>query len=226
MGRVRTPGASAEFGVISDMDDTVIVSHAADLLKVAQTVFLRNAGERLAFPGVAAFYRALCETKGNPIFYVSSGPWNLYDLIVDFLELNSLPLGPIFLQDYGFDRRKFLCASHAEHKLSQIRKIMETYPALRFVLIGDSGQEDAEIYGKVVEETPDRVRAIYIRDVSAERRDAEVRDLARMSAARGVDLLLVRDSLEAAKHAAGIGLISAEELPAISRDCAAQDSIR
>lgn len=217
-GQVMVPEPEASFGVISDIDDTVIVSHAANLLCLAKTVFLQNARERIAFPGVAAFYRALTQPapgNRNPIFYVSSGPWNLYDLVLDFFELNSIPRGPVFLQDYGFDRGKFLYRSHTEHKMEQITQIMNAYPKMPFVLIGDSGQHDPEVYSQVLTQTPNRIKAIYIRDVSGDVRDAQIVKLAQRVAEQGGDLRLVSDSTEAASHAVAAGLISASELPAI-----------
>lgn len=219
-GLALVPPTTARFGIISDIDDTIILSHATNLLKVAYTTFLSNARGRVAFPGVAAFYRALQrgtnENEFNPIFYVSSGPWNLYDLLMDFMQLNDIPVGPIMLQDYGLAEKQLFSASHRDHKLAQIRKILETYPDLPFVLIGDSGQHDPEIYRKVLEEVPTRINAIYIRDVTPDPRDAEVRKLAEEAREHGGELILVQNSLEAAQHAVEKGLISAAALPEIS----------
>lgn len=226
--QVLVPPASSRFGIISDIDDTIIVSHATNLLKVAYTTFARDARGRVAFPGVAAFYRALqrgtTEAEFNPIFYVSSGPWNLYDLLTEFMELNGIPLGPILLQDYGLAEKQLISASHRDHKLAQIRKILETYPHLPFVLIGDSGQHDPEIYRKVLEEVPTRIRAIYIRDVSADTRDAEIRKLAAEARQHGGELLLVQNSLEAAKNAVEKGLIAATTLPEIAGEKLADET--
>jgi phosphatidate phosphatase APP1 len=160
--------------------------------------------------------RGTNEGEFNPIFYVSSGPWNLYDLLVEFMQLNQIPLGPILLQDYGLAEKQIISASHRDHKLAQIRKLLETYPDLPFILIGDSGQHDPEIYRKVLEEVPARIKAIYIRDVAEETRDAEVRKLAEEARQHGGELLLVQNSLEAAKHAVEKGFISAAALPEIS----------
>ena len=219
-GMALVPPASARFGVISDIDDTILVSHATSLLKAAYTMFVNNARSRVAFPGVGAFYRALQkgtnELEFNPIFYVSSGPWNLYDLLVEFMQANEIPLGPILLQDYGVDENKLLSASHRDHKLAQIRKLLETYPDLPFILIGDSGQHDPEIYRKVLEEVPARIKAIYIRDVTPDDRDVEVRKLAEEAREHGGELILVQNSLEAAKHAVERGFISAAALPEIA----------
>ena len=214
------PPKTARFGIISDIDDTIIVSNATNLLKVAYTTFTQNARSRVAFPGVAAFYRALQrgtnEREFNPVFYVSSGPWNLYDLLIDFMRLNEIPLGPILLQDYGVDETKVFSSSHRDHKMAQIRKLLETYPDLPFILIGDSGQHDPEIYRKVLEEVPARIKAIYIRNVTDETRAAEVRKLAKEAQEHGGELLLVKDSMEAAKHAVEKGYISAASLPEIA----------
>ncbi len=218
--RVLIPPTTARFGVISDIDDTIIVSNATSLTKVAYTTFMENARTRVAFPGVGAFYRALQRGTGdaefNPIFYVSSGPWNLYDLLVDFMRLNEIPLGPILLQDYGVDDTKIFSASHHDHKMAQIRKLLETYPDMPFILIGDSGQHDPEIYRKVLEEVPNRIKAIYIRDVTGASRAGEIRKLTKEAKEHGGELLLVKNSLEAAKDAVERGLISAAALPEIA----------
>jgi phosphatidate phosphatase APP1 len=142
----------------------------------------------------------------NPIFYVSNGPWNLYDLLEEFLELNGLPPGPLFLRDWG---PLTLKDRHSRHKISTIRTLFDTYPELPFVLVGDSGEEDPEVYSRVVREHPGRVRAIYIRDVSVgAKRDAEVRAISRkLQSETGVEMVLAPDSGSAAEHAATLGLV-------------------
>ena len=100
-----TPPPDAAFGVISDIDDTVLVSHATSTLKAVLTAILNNAQTRSPFPGVPAFYRALQAGPGgdgyNPVFYVSSSPWNFYDLLTEFMAIHAMPAGPLFLRDYG-----------------------------------------------------------------------------------------------------------------------------
>jgi phosphatidate phosphatase APP1 len=111
-GQVIVPPPDAEFGVISDIDDTVIRTDAFNLLAMARNVYLHNAHTRLPFEGVAALYRALqAGTRGsyNPIYYVSSSPWNLYDLLVDFFDIRGIPLGPLFLADWGCPRTGCSC---------------------------------------------------------------------------------------------------------------------
>jgi phosphatidate phosphatase APP1 len=228
-GQVLVPPADAELGVISDIDDTVVETGVTHRLAMARTVFLRNAHTRLPFPGVGAFYDALHKGPGghgrNPVFFVSSSPWNLYDLLAEFMELHGIPRGPLLLRDFGLDRTKILKTSNREHKLAQIRPLLETYPQLPFVLIGDSGEQDPEIYREVVRLYPERVRAIYIRDVTEEAaRDEQVRALAREIAGSGTDLLLVPDTEAAAAHAADRGWIRPERIADV-RGAKAKDEV-
>jgi phosphatidate phosphatase APP1 len=219
VGEVLVPPPGSEFGVISDIDDTIVKTYATHWLRVARVTFLGNARTRLPFHGVAAFYRALQrgtgDTSYNPIFYVSSSPWNLYDLLVDFMELQSIPAGPLFLRDLGFDEHKFIKSGHHEHKLNQIGHILETHADLPFILVGDSGQQDPEIYRQVVKIFPGRIQAIYIRDVTLDERDAAVRTVAESLRQDEVEMLLVPDTVAAAEHAADRGFINAELLPSI-----------
>jgi phosphatidate phosphatase APP1 len=213
-GRVLVPGG-ARFGIISDIDDTVVRSSATNVMKMARIVLLNNAHTRLPFEGVGAFYEALRrgpdEQAENPIFYVSSSPWNIYDVLQDFLDVHGVPEGPLFLKDWS----PSVLGKHRGHKLGIIRKLLSTYPNLPFVLIGDSGEEDPEIYSQVVREYPGRVLAVYIRDVTSAERDAEVKTIAREMRNVGVELVPVPDSATAAEHAASAGLISPGALPDI-----------
>jgi phosphatidate phosphatase APP1 len=206
-GRVLVPN-EARFGIISDLDDTVVRSSATHVLKMARIVALNNAHTRLPFEGVAEFYGALQrgpEGRGyNPIFYVSSSPWNIYDVLEDFLDVHGVPEGPLFLKDWS----PMVLGKHKGHKLGIIRTLLRTYPDLPFVLIGDSGEEDPEIYSQAVREHPGRVRAIYIRDVTSAARDAQVRAIAEEVRGLGVEMIAVSETGAAAEHAASAGLIS------------------
>lgn len=228
VGRLLLPPANADFGIISDIDDTVLQSNATNYLSAARLLFLNNARTRLPFDGVAAFYRALQSGPGekghNPIFYVSSSPWNLYTLLTEFFEVNGLPPGPLLLRDYGLSAELF-SGGHHEHKMQQIARIIDTYPRLSFVLIGDSGQEDPEIYAEVVRRYPQRIQAIYIRDVTPGARGAEVQKLAQEVQEAGSALLLSATTAEAAQHAAEMGLIAGHALTAVAGDVQAAQSL-
>jgi phosphatidate phosphatase APP1 len=213
---VLVPSARAELAIVSDIDDTVIRTDATSLFRMLKTVLLENAHVRLPFEGVAAFYRAL-HRGVNPIFYVSSGPWNIYDLLAHVFEIRGIPAGPIFLQDWGLEEGKLIVRRHDDHKKEQIDAIVGTYPSLRFILIGDSGQRDPEIYEDVARRYPERICAIYIREVARRPRREVVESIARsIEREHGIPTLLVADTLAAAKHAAANGWIREEDLPEIA----------
>lgn len=219
---IRIPCETADFAIISDMDDTVVKTDATNKLKYAGSVLLNNAQSRTPFPGIGAFYRALeggrSGERRNPFFYVSSSPWNMFGQFHGFLRYRDIPEGPLFLKDFGIDEDKFIRSGHRSHKIDYVRTLLGTYPDRSFVLIGDSGQEDAEIYARVVREHPGRVLAVYIRDVSGDLRDRKVRQIASEVEALGVPMRLVEDSAEAARHAAEIGLIPDGAVPAVEAE--------
>jgi phosphatidate phosphatase APP1 len=160
-GQVIVPAASADFGVISDIDDTLVASGATRKLSMIVRLALSNALTRKPFSGVGAFYRAL-HRGANPLFYVSKSPWNLYLPLVEMMRAQRIPLGPLMLRDYGLHLAR---RGRLGHKAVQIERILGTYAKLPFVLIGDSGEEDPEIYSEVVRRHPGRVLAIYIRAI-------------------------------------------------------------
>ena len=168
-GSFLTSPASAKFGVISDIDDTVMATNVINRLKMLITTIAANEHTRVPFEGVAAFYRALqkgaCGAENNPIFYVSSSPWNLYGFLIEFMRKHEIPFGPLFLKDFG-SHTIFNSGDHLGHKLENITHILETFTHLPFVLIGDSGEKDPEIYRHVIEKYPNRIRAVYIRNVN------------------------------------------------------------
>ncbi|WP_034385313.1 App1 family protein [Deinococcus sp. YIM 77859] len=205
--------AEARFGIISDLDDTVIQSDVTSLPRMLYTSLTGNARTRLPFPGVGALYRALTRDgeRRNPIFYVSSSPWNFFDLLWQFLEYRRIPLGPLFLRNWGVD----LLKGHGGYKHGVIERLFARFPHLNFVLVGDSGEKDPEIYAEVVRAHPGRVLAVYIRDVTGAERDQGVLSLREEVRRAGVDLVLAADSLKAASHAMALGLITPGELRSV-----------
>jgi phosphatidate phosphatase APP1 len=220
-GQILLPPPSAQFGVISDIDDTVLQTGATDLLRMARTVFLGNARTRLPFPGVAAFYRALtgeaCGIDINPLFFISSSPWNMYDLLEQFFQIENIPQGHVlFLRDWGISENEFLPIRHKDFKLKKIQQIMDFYPDLPFILIGDSGQEDPEIYHAMIQKYPQRIPAVYIRNVSQSLpRTAEVEGLAQEILAAGSTLILADNTLPMAVHALEKGWIAPDAVEEI-----------
>ncbi len=216
-GQYQVPSPRAEFGIISDLDDTVLQTEATSLLRMARRTLLDNPHTRRAFEGVGAFYRGLRAGAGGyprPFFYVSSSPWNLYDLLADFLRLNDVPMGTLLLKDYGLTSEHLRAADHVTHKLEHVYAVMDAHAELDFVLIGDSGQDDAAVYATVVSERPGRVRAVYLRDVAVGR--AEVRASLDEIAAAGVPAVLGTDTVSLARSAAGSGLLAADVLETLA----------
>jgi phosphatidate phosphatase APP1 len=218
---VLIPPANADFGIISDIDDTVIKSDITNLLRMARLVFLGNARTRLPFPGVAAFYRALqagrTSTINNPIFYVSSSPWNIYDLLCDFFALQGLPAGPMTLRDWGLNETEALPTDNRQHKHHAIRAIIERYPGQRWLLIGDSGQQDPEIYTALAQNYPGQILAIYIRNLDHRPgRTAEIAALQPLAHAAGTPLIFSAETLPLAEHAAAHGWIAAQSLAGVA----------
>lgn len=186
---VLAPGTDDHWAIISDIDDTVIETGATDFAANWRRVVLEQPGERLAVPGAADLYRTIARDHAaptRPFFYVSSSPWNLYGFLTQFMELNRIPHGPLFLKDLGIDASKFIDSGHKTHKLDAIGKILRFYPDHRFLLIGDNGQRDVEIYTEVVEASPQRIAGVFIRDVTGECGTGAKADLLARMAAQGV----------------------------------------
>jgi phosphatidate phosphatase APP1 len=204
------PSAQAQYGIISDIDDTVLKTDVTSIMKlrVLYHTFLKNAAKRQSFHAASAFYRCLScgntDSPVNPVFYVSNSPWNLYDLLVEFLDLNNLPKGPLLLRDFGIPYEEKPKATFGQ-KHSNIIKIFETFPHLPFVLVGDSGEKDPYIYQAVAEAYPDRVKAIYIRDVHSGRRRRRINAFIK---ATGADIQLIGNFAQAARDAYHKGLFS------------------
>ncbi|MFK8165084.1 MAG: App1 family protein [Lewinella sp.] len=200
--------SSAAFGIISDIDDTILQTDVTSRLKLKTMVhtLLKNAGNRHAFSGVSDFYQALSlgpDNEGfNPFFYISNSPWNLYDLLLDFLHLNHLPRGPVLLRDFGLPSEDSI-TNYKTHKADMVGKVLSTYPDLPFILVGDSGEHDTDIYLEAARNNPGRILAIYIRDVQHERRAKRIEKL--IEGVSGIEVKLVGSYEEAAEHARGNG---------------------
>ncbi len=221
LGEVQIHDDLKEFGIISDIDDTVLQTQATSMLASAKLTFLGNAHLRKPFLGVGELYEALVKgsdgNQQNPLYFVSSSMWNLYDLLTDFFEIRNLPKAPLLLRDLGLDENMFIKGDHS-HKEEKIKRIFSYYPNLKFILIGDSGQHDAEIYYKILQEFPERIKAIYIRDVSDNARDAEVDKIATQAEKEfNVPFQLIADSGLVALHAASQGFITKESIEKVQQ---------
>jgi phosphatidate phosphatase APP1 len=170
-GDVRIIPAHRGKIIVSDIDDTVMVSHSTQTWRKLRLMLFRNALTRTPFEGVAKLYRAMAKEdqvrSGVPFFYVSSSEWNLYDLLVDFFHFNQLPKGVFMLRKLQISRLKFWKSGggNHEHKYEKIKFLLDFYPGKTFILIGDSGQHDPGIYTRLALEFPGRIEAIFIRRI-------------------------------------------------------------
>ena len=221
-GRIVKPSPKAPFLVISDIDDTILLTGLTEGAAMVVRTVLREASERAAIPGMASLYRGLVRGistgAGNrkpapTFFYVSTGSWSFYPALQEFVQLRGFPLGPMFLTHWGPTER-CMRRSGAELKRTAIRRLLEAYPGMPFVLIGDSGQRDPLTYEEMAREFPDRVKLILIRQVGDEddERNTELRSHAETLRAEGIPLHLVPDAATAATIAHELKLCDAETL--------------
>lgn len=220
-GEFFTPTHRARYGVISDVDDTVVYTGVANTLKMMWRLFAQGADSRVIFDGVPELYQGFHEgaegNQGNPLIYVSRGPWSIYHVLVEMFRLHRIPNGPILiLREWGMKRGSLLPRRARDHKLDAIRHVLELYHTMGFVLVGDSGQHDPEIYTRILREYPGRILAIYIRDVSRNpERSRAITKLAEEARDIDCELVLTDDNRVLAEHAAERGLISQATVAAV-----------
>ncbi len=225
---VYVPPRSARHVIISDIDDTIINTGVANKIRMLWRLFAQKAASRTAFPGVAAFYRALhhgiSQIEYNPMLYVSRAPWAIYEVLEEFFKMHDIPVGPIlFLRYWGLNFYDPWPRRSHDHKIRLIRNMLNVYDRLPFILIGDSGQKDPEIYARIVQEHPERIKAVYIRNVSRDpQRQRAIEILARQVLDAGSSLVLAADCFAMAEHAAQQGYISSEALVEIFRERVAE----
>ncbi len=207
-GEILIPANEVDFGVISDIDDTILQTGVVSLLKwrVIINTFFKNAAKRVPLKGAAEFYHMLHRgssgANANPIFYVSHSPWNLYRYLDFFLTENKFPKGPILLRSMASFRPG---SSKKPHKQNEILDILRAYPSMKFILIGDSGEKDADIYKDIAEKHPERILAIYLRTVNHRKKIRRIQGL--IDNFKTTPMLLVKTSEQAIAHAKESGFI-------------------
>jgi phosphatidate phosphatase APP1 len=214
-------------GLVSDVDDTIVETGLTRGLEFLRITLLTEVTERAPLPGAAALYRALvCRSgeAGLPVFYLSTSPWNLHEMLLEFIALRGFPLGPLLLTDWGPGRGNLFRIGAREHKLGLIRRILAEHPGLALILVGDTGQLDPEIYATAARENPGRIRAIYVRRTGALNpgRRTEVDALAAEVTAAGVPMLAVDGSIEIAEHAASLGLLETAQVEDVRKETDAE----
>jgi len=205
-GEIMINRQNGHFGIISDVDDTIIESNAVSFIKKLKTMLSETAKTRLAFEGVDELYTKLIDDYNNPLFFVSGSSFNLYDMLTKFCEYKNIPKAPFFLRDLGLDAKQWIKQDTAPYKKEYIHEILSTYDQLDFICIGDSGQQDPEIYREIYQKYPGRIRAIYIRHVHTQKRKEE---LEQMAQELDIPLLIMEHSRDALQHAKEMGWVNA-----------------
>ncbi len=183
-GSFMQPGTSSEFGVISDIDDTILETGVISPLKWKLLVnsITRSSHHRTGFPQTHDFYYALQNglsgKASNPFFYLSNSPWNIYYYLEAYLTRMEFPRGVIILRDIGKEHGIHI-PYLTDSKEVRIEMILQMYPFLPFVLIGDAAEADARIYTDLAAKFPQQVRAILIRKVMSPKHNDRVRQLLR-----------------------------------------------
>lgn len=208
-GELLIPSKDAKFGVASDIDDTILHTGVVSSFKwrVIFNTFFKGADKRMPLEGAAEFYHMLHRGKSgqeaNPIFYVSHSPWNLYRYLELFLSKNNFPKGPILLRSLSDFRNRN--KGEKPQKQKEILNLLKTYPNLPFILIGDSGEHDADIYMEIAEQYPDQIAAIYLRSVKHKKKMLRIHGL--VENYKTTPVLLVEKSEDAIEHAKAAGFI-------------------
>jgi phosphatidate phosphatase APP1 len=163
---VRIADPEARFGIVSDIDDTVMVTALPRPLLAAWNTFVLDEHARAAVPGMAVLYERLVTARpGTPVFYLSTGAWNVAPALTRFLSRHLYPAGPLLLTDWGPQKDR-LFRSGPQHKLAALKRLAEELPSIRWLLVGDDGQHDPEIYAAFARSHPQNVAAVAIRSLS------------------------------------------------------------
>ena len=203
-GEMLIPSLNAEYGIISDIDDTILKTGVVSTFKwrLLINTFFKSPTKRKALEGSSKFYSLLHLGKSgknaNPFFYVSHSPWNLYRYLEVFLRKNNFPKGAILLRSFSsiFRKKKKL---EKPQKQKEIISILNTYTSLPFILIGDAGEYDIDIYMEIVKKYPNKIKAIYLRSVNHKKKIIRIKNLVKNYS--DTLFLLVNNSEEAIAHA-------------------------
>ena len=204
----------SKLGVISDIDDTFLVSHSGSFFKKLYVMLFKNINKRKVFEDVVPHYQALSragqenETASNSFFYVSSSEWNLYEFIDVFARIHELPKAVIKLKKIKAGISDFLFSgkgSH-DHKFEKIKDIIMFYPKLEYILLGDDSQRDPFLYERIVKIFPLNIKAIYIRQTSHRKKTKTSETLKNIESMNVATCYFV-NSQEAIAHSEKIGIL-------------------
>lgn len=156
------------WGLISDIDDTVLVSEVLSKRSLLRNSLLLPPESRRAVAGMAQLYAGWLQRnphpQATPVFYVSATPRQLSDSVRRFLRHNGFPRGVLQLKEVYSHQADPLRDQQA-YKLGRLRAILAAYPGVRFTLVGDDGERDPECYAALQASHPERIHEVWIRPV-------------------------------------------------------------
>jgi phosphatidate phosphatase APP1 len=201
-------------GIISDIDDTFLVSHTQNIFKKIYILLFKNVNDRKVFKDVVPHYQALSSAgrnnkeEENAFFYVSSSEWNLYRFIIEFTKIHNLPRAVVLLKDIRRGITDFFMSGRGnhDHKFEKIKHVLEFYPNLKYVLLGDDSQHDPVLYERICKIFPVTVIAVYIRQTGKSKKK-EVKKIMKNLESLDVSVCYFKESSEAITHSRSIGVI-------------------
>ncbi len=159
-------GPETRVGLVSDIDDTVMITALPRPLLAAWHTFVVNEHARSTTPGMPVLYERLTgQFPGLPVVYLSTGAWNVAPTLTRFLSRNLYPPGPLLLTDWGPTADRWF-RSGQEHKRLNLQRLASEFPDVKWLLFGDDGQHDPTIYGEFLNEHPEQVLAVCIRQLT------------------------------------------------------------
>jgi phosphatidate phosphatase APP1 len=168
--RVLKVPSDSTHGVISDVDDTILVTEVNSKRRMLANTFLYNSMQRKVVPGVVEFYRSLAganpQADNAPIVFLSASPRQLHTSIEAYLVHNDFPRGVLITKRVTDDRTSEPLTDQVRYKTAKIESILTTLPHVRFTLVGDDGEYDPEIYADIQGRFPDRISSVWIRRVN------------------------------------------------------------
>ncbi|MGS2741456.1 App1 family protein [Sinomicrobium sp. M5D2P17] len=199
---------AGEYGVISDIDDTFLLSHSGNIFKKLYVLLTKNINKRHVFEEVVDHYRLLNilgredKDTNNAFFYVSSSEWNLYNFIIRFTQLHQFPKAVLILKDIKTGIADFLFTGGGDHnhKFYKIKHLVEFYPELRFVLLGDDSQQDPFIYENISKIFPEHISTVYIRKTKRNKSKKKVEKALATMQKMGIKVCYFASSNEAMQH--------------------------
>ncbi|HKJ48178.1 MAG TPA: App1 family protein [Christiangramia sp.] len=196
-----------KLAIISDIDDTFLISHSNSFFKKLYVMLSKNINKRKVFDDVVKHYNRLSQAgqdskeATNSFFYVSSSEWNLYDFIDEFTSLHNLPKAVIKLKKIKTGLRDFVSSGRGnhDHKFIKIKDIISFYPHLKYVLMGDDSQHDPYLYERICKTFPVNIKAVYIRQTTSKQNGKVQRVLANLET-MNISTCYFRDSEKAIHH--------------------------